>query len=114
MASPRPIIEEWPQITHWVDFFQIRAEKNKETEKNELPVEKQRRESRLRDSFKINQLQSSGPSKKSVVYQWVQDDPQPVGTSMCEEWGYIWRRKKVNCKEVEDYTGILMQKLWLV
>ena len=85
----------------WVEFFEERKKVNKRIEERETPMEKIRRESRLKDSLRINQVHSSGPSKKSVVFKWVQED-SPGDRVMRDDWVPVWHRVKVDRKEVEE------------
>ena len=96
-ANPRRSAEH----IKWIEFLDRRREVNRKRELNETPVEKQRRESRLRDSIKINQIHSSLPSKKSKVYQWVEEDSQVGECTMHEYMGPIWRRVLLTRGEVE-------------
>lgn len=86
---------------NWVDFFEHRREVNERLLAKETPVDRQRRQQRLKDSVKINQTQSSGPSKKSDVYVWVEEE-RPAGLSMTDGWVGTWRREKVNRGQVEE------------
>src|ERR1700679_3001731 len=53
----------------WLEFLERRREVNRKRELKETPVEKQRRESRIKEALKINQEHSCGPQKKSEVYR---------------------------------------------
>lgn len=90
----------------WVEFFHNRGESNKGRLEKETATETQRRESRIRDSIKINQIHSSGPSKKSTVFQWVLEEPatreEDRLPTMKEDSPPVWRRVRVNRAEVED------------
>lgn len=103
MAPPQPV-KTRPVSNHvdWIEFFDKRRKVNKRIEEAETPTEKLRRESRIKDSLRINQKHSSGPSKKSVVFEWVQEDAPPPGTNMWHAWVPTWKRVKIDRKEVED------------
>ena len=86
----------------WVEFLDIRRESNRKRELNETPNDKQKRESRIRDSIRINKKHSSGPSNKSTVYEWIQE-PIPEGeVSMRDFIGFIWNREKLTRNEALD------------
>ena len=97
-ANPRRVADH----IGWIEFLDRRREVNRKREISETPVEKQKRESRIRDSLKINQLHSCGPSKKSEVYKWVEEEPQAGEVPMRDYLGPIWRRVRVNRAEVEE------------
>ena len=103
MAPPEPAYPQRSSVTDdWVEFFDKRRKTNQRLEKNETPIDRQRRESRTQDSLKINQHHSSGPSKKSTVYQWVQDSTPLLPSGMMTDSVPTWKRVKIDRSEVED------------
>ena len=87
----------------WVEFFDERNKANARRLEGETPRQKQARESRASNAEKLNKTCSSSPSNKSTVYQWVQvANPAGENLSMHDDWPPVWRRVKVDRKEVED------------
>ena len=105
-ANPRRSVKG----ENWVEFFAERNAKNKRIEERETPAEKDRREQRAKDAMKINQVHSNGPTKKSVVYEWLPVTPPPNPSSipldgvprMKDGWVPLWRRQKIDRKERDD------------
>jgi hypothetical protein len=85
----------------WIEFLDRRRESNMKRELTETPMDKQKREARLREAVKINKIDGGLPSKKSQVFRWVEEEAPVV--SMHEYMGPIWKRVKVNRKEVEEF-----------
>ena len=76
--------------------------------------QKIRRESRIRDSLKINQNHSSGPSKKSKVFEWIEFEPLDFGASFHTDRVPFWQQIKVDQNEVEAVWDnyLLSQRLY--
>lgn len=86
----------------WVQFLKDRAMKNERTLIDETPVQKQRRLSRLKQAEKINQIHSGGPSRKSKVYQWVEETVGDEGAGMQHGQMPIWKRVELTRGEAES------------
>lgn len=89
----------------WVEFFDKRRKENLKKEENETPVDKQRQQSQIKDSIRINQKKSMGPSKKSDVYKWEQVTPPTGEFSWRDDWEYIWERIKVEKCDIDYEWG---------
>ena len=106
---------EWIQVTEpivapiarlsneedWVEFFARRETTNRRLEEMETDLDRQRRLSRIKDSLRINQRHSSGPTRKSAVFQWVQESVEEPGLAMAESRPPVWRKQKLTRAEVE-------------
>ena len=84
----------------WIEWFELRRKVQEKMEQNETPVQKQKRESRLRDSLRINKVISMGPSKKSKVFVWT-EEPSEEGVSARDDIGPVWKRVKADRDDVE-------------
>lgn len=89
----------------WVEFFEKRKEANKKSELTETPIEKQRRESRLKDSLKRNRDSHHGPAKKSSVYEWVQVESENVVGEMSVIEVPAWKRVRVESADWDEAWG---------
>ena len=71
VAEPVPVTEACPQHCleeDWIEFFAHHQQVNQRKEEMETLAEKLSWESHIRDVARINQVHSSGPVKKSMVY----------------------------------------------
>ena len=99
VAHPRRIAD----LRGWIEFFEVQEEHNKHLELSETPVQKQAQISWLNNSLKINQVHSKGPSKKSGVFKWVEEELQGGEVSMRDYLGPIWKRVRIPWEEIDDW-----------
>ena len=103
MGAPVPAHPpKFSEEDDWVLFFHRRREKNKKLEGLETLVEKSNRQRRLDRSKVANQEHSNGPDAKAVVYRWVQQDAPICELGSQDSWVPMWKRVKVDRKQVSE------------